>query len=60
MTVNQCRHMRQTRVLETVRCTRPAVKDGYCTRHHPSYVAPKDRKAETALLSLQELSNDHH
>lgn len=21
-------------------CTRPAVRDGYCTRHHPSYFAP--------------------
>jgi len=27
------------------RCERPAVKDGYCTRHHPSYLSPKEKKA---------------
>lgn len=27
-----------------VECTRPALRDGYCPRHHPSYVSPNFRK----------------
>lgn len=40
----QCQHRTSTGVLSTRRCTRPATKDGYCTRHHPSYVSPSTRR----------------
>ncbi|WP_448208675.1 hypothetical protein [Azospirillum sp. sgz302134] len=37
---SQCEHRTATGILSARRCTRPATKDGYCTRHHPSYVSP--------------------
>ncbi|WP_226623116.1 hypothetical protein [Brucella anthropi] len=41
----QCKHTRRTGTITMHRCERPAVKDGYCTRHHPSYLSPKEKKA---------------
>lgn len=36
-------------------CLRRAVRDGYCTRHHPDYVAPS---ARAALEELEREEND--
>jgi hypothetical protein len=45
MTKRQCKH--ETNVSWRWgwrRCQRAATKDGYCTRHHPDYLSPHDRK----------------
>lgn len=34
-------------------CRRPAVKDGYCTRHHPDYVAPRYVRADSERAALE-------
>lgn len=39
----KCKHTRRTGVITMHRCERDAVKDGYCSRHHPDYVAPSMR-----------------
>lgn len=42
---NQCKHTRRTGAITMHRCKREATKDGYCTRHHPSYFSPKELEA---------------
>jgi hypothetical protein len=42
---SQCKHTRRTGAITMHRCERPATKDGYCTRHHPSYLSPKEVEA---------------
>jgi len=39
----KCKHTRRTGVITMHRCERDAVQDGYCSRHHPDYVAPSMR-----------------
>ena len=40
MKADRCRHTRQTATLSMERCTRAAVLDGCCVRHHPDYWPP--------------------
>ena len=46
-----CKHRSPWKTMETRQCGRKAVTDGYCTRHHPSYISPQQRKAEAAHLA---------
>ena len=45
----QCKHTRTTGVITMTRCSRDAVRDGYCTRHHSTYISPADRRAMARL-----------
>lgn len=36
-----CRNTRRNGAFSIHRCERPAVLDGYCTRHHPNYWSPQ-------------------
>jgi hypothetical protein len=40
-----CRHRTRTGILSFATCKRAASKDGYCTRHHPDYVSPIEKRA---------------
>lgn len=51
-----CKHNTQTGMLSQVRCKRAAVKDGYCTRHHPSYVSPQTKAALIEFDAKEPLS----
>lgn len=39
----QCKHTRNTGDLSMERCSHKAVRDGYCTRHHPDHVPPSQQ-----------------
>src|SRR5271156_3969041 len=47
--ITRCAHRRQISTMETVQCSRPATRDGYCTRHHPSYISPATAKVIAAM-----------
>ncbi len=53
MAAEQCRHRRNVGVLSSTQCRRPATRDGYCSRHHPSYVSPREVR-DLAALALRE------
>lgn len=40
-----CKKRTRKSIMEFTVCSRPAVKDGFCTRHHPSYISPADQRA---------------
>lgn len=47
--MSECKYRRRTNIMNEAQCTRRAVKDGFCTRHHPDYISPKDRAALAEL-----------
>lgn len=49
-----CKHTRSVGIMDLRRCSRPAVRDGYCTRHHPSYLSPKEAAAMAELEREQD------
>ncbi len=48
-----CKHKINKSILAFEWCRNNAVRDGYCTRHHPSYISPKQRKALDEFVEAQ-------
>jgi len=46
-TTSTCKKRTRKSIMEFTVCSRAAVRDGFCTRHHPSYVSPADQRALT-------------